>query len=144
MLDGALAWADYYLTPCFAEPNSYTGLAYLAAAVSEIREDLNPRLQPLGLVVTSVKQRNATHRDFEQQMRELQEATQVHVFRSTIPYSDAVTAAAAQQQSIIDYRADLPVSVAYQALAKEILERIEALARSGPPAHPSTFNTPTF
>lgn len=132
LFESIMGYADYFLVPVFAEKHPYSGLEYLTKAVEQIKEDVNPMLHFLGLVITKYNKKNATHKKFEKKLRELQSVTHVPVLDTLIPTSEAVAGASARQQTLIEYDASLPVSQAYMALAEELLPMLKG-RRTGRP-----------
>ena len=120
LLLSALADSDYYVIPVFAEPESARGLLDLLKSTVELREEVNPSLTLLGVVITKFDKRNGTHQEFAETIREIGKSTKVRVFANTIPISNSVPAASKKQVSLIEYRRDLPISQAYIALAGEM------------------------
>jgi chromosome partitioning protein len=135
LLLSALADSDYYVIPVFAEPESARGLLDLLKSTVEMREEVNPALTLLGVVITKFDKRNATHQEFAETIREIGKSTKVRVFVNTIPISNSVPAASKKQVSLLDYRRDLPISQAYIALAGELAPLL-GKKRSGRPSVP--------
>lgn len=132
LFESIMGYADYFLVPVFAEKHPYSGLEYLTKAVEVIKEDVNPMLHFLGLVITKYNKKNATHRKFEKKLRQLESSTNVPVLKNVIPASEAVAGASARQQSLIEYDISLPVSAAYMNLAEELLPKLKG-RRTGRP-----------
>ena len=132
LFESIMGYADYFLVPVFAEKHPYSGLEYLTKAVEVIKEDVNPMLHFLGLVITKYNKKNATHRKFEKKLRQLESSTNVPVLKNVIPASEAVAGASARQQSLVEYDISLPVSTAYMNLAEELLPKLKG-RRTGRP-----------
>ena len=132
LFESIMSYADYFLVPVFAEKHPYSGLEYLTKAVEVIKEDVNPMLHFLGLVITKYNKKNATHKKFEKKLRQLESATNVPVLKSVIPASEAVAGASARQQTLIEYDLTLPVSTAYMNLADELIPMLKG-RRTGRP-----------
>lgn len=140
LLLSALAVSDFYVIPVFPEPESARGLLDLLKSTVEIREDINPALALLGVIITKFDKRNATHREFTDTIRTIGKNAKVRVFANQIPISGSVPAASKKQISLIEYRQDLPISQAYIALAGEILP----LLGKKKPGRPSIPNVEKF
>jgi len=136
LFESIMGYADYFLVPVFAEKHPYSGLEYLTKAVDQIKEDVNPMLHFLGLVITKYNKKNSTHRKFEKKLRELQGVTNVPVLESVIPTSEAVTGASARQQTLLEYDSSLPVSQAYMQLAEELLPMLKGRRTGRPKKQP--------
>jgi chromosome partitioning protein len=120
LLLSSLAASDYYVIPVFAEPESARGLLDLLRSTVELREEVNPSLALLGVVITKYDKKNSTHREFAETIRNIGKSAKVRVFVNTIPNSSSVPAASKKQVPLIEYRRDLPISQSYVALAGEM------------------------
>jgi chromosome partitioning protein len=132
LFESVMSFAHYYIVPVFAEKHPYSGLEFLTKSIEQIKEDVNPMLHFLGILVTKMSKDNATHRRFEAKMRELEESTRIPVLKTVIPSSEAIPGASAAQQSILEYNSQLPVSAAYMDLAKELMPMLKG-KRTGRP-----------
>lgn len=56
-MSSAIIASDYYLVPVKAEPISYVGIDLLQAVIENKKEDLNPDIECIGLVLTMVERR---------------------------------------------------------------------------------------
>lgn len=126
LFESVMSYANYYIVPVFAEKHPYSGLEYLTEAVEQLKEDFNPTLHFLGILITRYNKDNATHRKFEEKMRELENTTHIPVLKAVIPQSEAVAGASASQKTLFEYNKSLPVSEAYLALAKELTPLLKA------------------
>jgi chromosome partitioning protein len=135
LFESVMSFAHYFLVPVFAEKHPYSGLEFLTKAIEQIKDDFNPMLHFLGILVTRFSKENATHKRFEEKMRELESSTRIPVLKTVIPSSEAVAGASASQRSIFDYKSNLPVSDAYLALAKELKPMLKG-KRTGRPQKP--------
>ena len=125
LFQSAMVASHYYLIPLFAEADSSRGLAHMISEVEEIRRYLNPMLRFLGCVITRFDSKNSTHLKFQKILRATSKEGKFHVFDTTIPISNAVAAASAQQLSLISYKKSAPISVMYTALAGEIIPNLK-------------------
>jgi chromosome partitioning protein len=121
LLLSSLAASDFYVIPVFPEPESARGLLDLLKSTVEIRDDINPALGLLGVIITKFDKKNSTHREFAETIRNIGKNAKVRVFANHIPMSVSVPAASKKQISLLEYRIDLPISQAYLALAGEML-----------------------
>jgi chromosome partitioning protein len=135
LLLSSLAASDYYVIPVFAEPESARGLLDMLKSTVELREEVNPALALLGVVITKYDKNNSTHREFAGTIRNIGKSAKVRVFTNTIPMSSSVPAASKKQISLLEYRRALPISQAYIALAGEMLPLL-GKKRSGRPSVP--------
>lgn len=135
LLLSSLAVSDYYAIPVFAEPESARGLLDLLTSTVELREEVNPTLTLLGVIITKYDKKNSTHREFADTIRSIGRNAKVRVFSNTIPNSNSVPAASKKQVSLIEYRRDLPISQSYMALAGEMVPLL-GKKRPGRPSVP--------
>jgi chromosome partitioning protein len=135
LLLSALAVSDYYVIPVFPEPESTRGLLDMLKSTVELREEVNPILTLLGVVITKYDKKNATHREFADSIRSIGKSAKVRVFANTIPISSSVPAASKKQVPLIEYRPELPISQAYMALAGEMAPLL-GKKRAGRPSVP--------
>lgn len=135
LLLSSLATSDYYVIPVFAEPESARGLLDMLKSTVELREEINPTLTLLGVVITKFDKNNSTHREFAETIRNIGKNAKVRVFTNMIPISSSVPAASKKQISLIEYRRDLPISQSYMALAGEMMPMI-GKKRPGRPSVP--------
>jgi chromosome partitioning protein len=125
LFESVMNYAHYYLVPVFAEKHPYSGLEYLTKAIEQTKEDVNPNLYFLGLLITKYNDKNSTHKKFEAKMRELEGATKVPVLKTRIPSSEAVAGASAAQVSLLDYHPNLKIAETYMALARELMPMLK-------------------
>jgi chromosome partitioning protein len=121
LLLSSLAVSDSYVIPVFAEPESARGLLDMLKSTVELREEVNPALTLLGVVITKYDKKNSTHLEFAETIRNIGKNAKVRVFSNTIPISNSVPAASKKQISLLEYRRDLPISQSYMALAGELV-----------------------
>jgi chromosome partitioning protein len=137
LLKSSLAVSHHYVIPLFPEPDSARGLFDLIETISDVREASNPRLSLLGILMTKYDANSSTHRDFAEEIRRIGKKARVRVFANVIPASRSVPAASRDQKSLLEFRANLPISQAYIALGGEIAAIIKG-KRTGRPAIPDT------
>ncbi len=121
LLTSALAASHYYLAPVFAEQDSARGLHDFLQTSDFIRKHSNPTLTLLGVVINRYDRTNATHREYEQAIREHGASSNFRVFETVIPSSKSVAAASKNQMTLVAYRKEAPITLAYQTLAGELL-----------------------
>jgi chromosome partitioning protein len=137
LLKSSLAVSHDYLIPLFPEPHSAQGLFDVIETISDVREASNPRLSLLGILITKYDAQSSTHRDFAEEIRKVGKKARVRVFANVIPASRSVPAASRDQKSLLEFRANLPISQAYIALGGELMTIIKG-KRTGRPAIPDT------
>ncbi|MCP4035311.1 MAG: ParA family protein [bacterium] len=145
----ALTAADSILIPLQCEYYALEGLARLMETRDLVREQLNPRLELEGIVLTMVDMRNNLSRQVEAEVRQ-------HfghkVYRTRIPRNVRLSEAPSHGQPILLYDIHSRGAVAYLKLAEEILEGLggeqpaelasEAVNPSPQPTQPTTTPDP--
>ncbi len=146
LFQASLVASHYYLIPLFAEADSSRGLVHMINEVEEIQKYYNPNLRFLGCVVTRYDSKNSTHVKFLKILRDNKKEGKFHVFDTTIPISNVVAAASAQQLSLLGYKKNAPIAVAYSVLAGEILPNLKGKrkGRNFQPIKTEIFNKIDF
>lgn len=116
----AITASQYYIIPLFPEADSSRGLAHQLQAIEKVKRYLNPHLSFLGCVITKYDRYNATHQKFENLIRRFGKENGVPVFKTNIPSSHSIAAAAAHNLPLFHYKKESPASLAYSKLAKEV------------------------
>ncbi len=125
LFQASLIASHYYLIPLFAEADSSRGLAHMIREVEEIKKYFNPTLRFLGCVITRYDSKNSTHVKFKKLLCETSKEGKFHVFDTTIPISNVVAAASAQQLPLLNYKKNAPIAISYSALAGEIIPNLK-------------------
>ncbi len=122
----ALVAADYALITAEAQYFALQGVEQALEVVELARENLNPRLELLGVLLNIADMRTVHSREA---LASLQEHFGRQVFGTVIRSSIAYAESAERARSILDHRPDLGAD--YMALAQELLERIDGLDGAG-------------
>jgi chromosome partitioning protein len=118
----ALVAADSALITAEAQYFALQGVEQAMEVVELAREDLNPQLRLLGVLLNLADMRTVHSREA---LVSLQERFGKLVFESVIRTSIAYAESAERARSILDHRPDLGRD--YLALASEVLERLDGL-----------------
>lgn len=127
VMANALVAAGEVVVP--VDPGVYAmlGLVALQETIAEVRDAYGTDLRLRGLLLTRV-QRNNVHRDVESELRsrfgEL-------VFKTTIPMSAMVEAAATRGTTVLAHAPKSPAALAYDKLIEEIANERRAKDRGG-------------
>lgn len=117
----ALCWADSVIIPMQCEFFAMEGLNLLLRTISSVKKHLNPNLKVLGIVFTMYSRRsnlnNEVVEDISSYFKEL-------VFETKIPRNVRLSEAPSHGLPINAYDNSCSGSKAYNALAKEVLERV--------------------
>lgn len=119
----AMVASDSVLVPLQAEFFALEGLSQLMLSVREVRETANPNLRLEGVVLTMYDKRNNLCHQVEMDARENLQAL---VFNTMIPRNVRLSEAPSFGMPVINYDPTSRGSVAYKALAREIVERRQA------------------
>ncbi len=121
----ALTAADGVLIPLQCEYFALRGMALLISTIQKVHDRINPRLQIEGIIPTMYDSRSKHHREVLERVLEAFGSQTFHTaVPKTIKFSDATVAV----EPITSFAATSPGSIAYQRLAAELCERIEAKA----------------
>lgn len=145
LFQSALSVSDYYLIPIFPEEDSIEGLADQLEKAEEVREYQNRMLMLLGCFVSSYQKDNSTHRKYDHRLKEISEGGKFKVFKTRIPFSKSVAAAATEKKPLHFYRPASTVASAYTALAGEIYPELKGRRkgrRHSPPDYSYVKNAP--
>jgi len=120
----ALVAADSVLVPLQAEFFALEGLSQLMLSIREIRDTANPDLRIEGVVMTMFDRRNNLSRAVEVDARE---TLGEMVFDTIVPRNVRLSEAPSFAVPVMEYDEASTGSVAYRALAQEMVERYEAV-----------------
>lgn len=116
----ALRAAHGIVIPVQADFLAMQGLAQIFETIAAVREQLNPDLNILGVLLTLVDQRTAHSRDVVKVVRSSL-AGQVNVFQTEVRLHVALKETAKAGRSILEYDGHSPSAQAYRNLAREVL-----------------------
>ena len=118
--ENALAYADYLILPTIPDDNALHGLLCLSTEIVDVREDVNPQLSVLGVLITLDE--NTRNKNAYRQV--LQEQTIFPSFKTTIRKNTYLSEARNSHQPINIYDRKSHGYEDYLALTDEILEKI--------------------
>jgi chromosome partitioning protein len=114
----ALRAADGVIIPVQADFLAMQGLAQIFETIAAVREQLNPELDILGVLLTLVDQRTGHSRDVVRVVRSSL-AGQVNVFESEIRLHVALKETAKAGRSILEFDPTSPSAESYRLIARE-------------------------
>jgi chromosome partitioning protein len=117
----ALLAAAHVLVPTQLDVLALRGVGLFMETLSEIQADYGHTAQLLGVLPTMADLRTAHAKDI---LSALQQRPDLKLFETVIPRSIRFSEAALTRQGIGDYDPQHPGAIAYQALAKEVLDRV--------------------
>lgn len=116
----ALVSAHSLIVPLQSEFFALEGLSQLMLTIREVRQSANPELRIEGVVMTMSDRRNNLSQQVEADARENLGDL---VFRTVIPRNVRLSEAPSYAMSVLDYDPTSSGSVAYRALAAELMSR---------------------
>lgn len=137
----AVAASHFYVIPLFPEADSSRGVAHQIQAIDKVKRYLNPGLRFLGCAIVKYDRYNATHQKFEKLIRQFGKENNLGVFKTNIPNSQSVAAAAAHGLPLFHYKNDSPAAKAYVSLAKEIIKATKNAVSNGTRPTKRKFNS---
>ncbi|MBT8432960.1 MAG: ParA family protein [Rhodobacteraceae bacterium] len=122
----AMVAADSVLVPLQSEFFALEGLSQLMLTVRQVRETANPDLRIEGIVLTMFDGRNNLSQHVESDARETLGEL---VFETIVPRNVRVSEAPSFAMSVLDYDEHSKGSLAYRALAQEVVDRYKSATR---------------
>jgi chromosome partitioning protein len=116
----ALRASDGVLIPVQADFLAVQGLAQIFETIAAVREQLNPKLSILGVLLTLVDQRTAHAREVVQAVRSSL-AGSVRVFETEVRLHVALKDSARAGRSILEYDSNSPSANTYRDLGREVV-----------------------
>jgi chromosome partitioning protein len=116
----ALVAAHEVLVPVQSEYYALEGLAHLLQTITLVRENLNPDLEILGVLITMLDSRTRLGREVAAEVRE---HLGTHVFEAVVPRNIRLSEAPSHGLPISRYDATCAGCDAYFDLAKEVVSR---------------------
>jgi chromosome partitioning protein len=124
----ALVAADKVLIPIQTEYYALEGLTQLWTTIDRIRQQLNPRLEVAGILLTMADRRTKLSEEVEAEVRRhFPDLT----LRSVIPRSVRVSEAPSYGQTVVTYEPRSTGALAYRKAALELSLRLERESGSG-------------
>ena len=117
----ALVASNFVLIPLQCEYFALEGLSSLQETIRLVTDNLNRDLEILGIALTMVDSRANLAAEVEREVRTRFSTT----FESVIPRSVRLAEAPSHMQAISDYAPDSAGAIAYNALALEVVERLD-------------------
>jgi chromosome partitioning protein len=140
----ALRAADGIVIPVQADFLAMQGLAQIFETIAAVREQLNPNLNILGVLLTLVDQRTAHSREVVRVIRGSLDG-QVNVFETEVRLHVALKETAKAGRSILEYASDSPSAESYRSLADEVLAVLgDTPTRSRPTSAPARLELPVM
>lgn len=121
----ALVASDSVLIPVQCEYFAMEAVAAILSTISKIQKDYNPNLKIEGFLLTMYEQNASLCTEVAQQVRGL---FKENTFLTVIPRNISIPEASAHGEAVTTYRPTAKGSLAYFALAREVLDHVETKA----------------
>jgi chromosome partitioning protein len=129
-VNGLTAATDGLVIPVQCEYLALEGLSQLLRTVQQVRDVLNSKLHVLGVVLTMYDSRTNLGQQVVQEVRNF---FPKECFKTIIPRNVRLSEAPSYGQTIASYAPASSGALAYQALAAEFMQRLEATTPNAPP-----------
>lgn len=127
LLTTALYAADYVLIPCAADAMGLQGLADLAYTVSQVKKNVNAKLQTLGAVMNLYKPNRNLSAEARAAVEDAIEQVG-YVFETNLHDYSKIAEAPSQREPVVLYGSDHKASEQFNNLTDEFLERLNLTA----------------
>lgn len=117
----ALAASDSVIIPVQAQPFPLKGLVALMRSIHMVKKRINPKLAIEGVVLTMVDKRTNLSKEVSEVLRTAY-GKQLRVYNNEIPVSTRTAQSTNTGRSALEYDPNGKASIAYMALAKEVVE----------------------
>jgi chromosome partitioning protein len=114
----ALATAEGVIIPLSCSFLSLRGLSQLTESIKRVKEELNPKLELSGILLTHFDRRTRHSKEVVDRVRQFYGEK---VFKTLIPRTVRFQEAPVLGQSILEYAPSSPGALAYRELGKEVL-----------------------
>ena len=128
-INGLTAATDGVIIPVQCEYLALEGLSHLLHTIKQVREVLNERLVIAGILLTMYDSRTNLG---QQVVEDVRQHFPKQVFQTIIPRNVRLSEAPSHGKTILSYAPLSAGALAYQALAKEFLSRVEAASNAQP------------
>ena len=118
----ALACSDSVIVPVQCEYFAMEGVAAVLSSISNVQKDLNPKLKIEGFLLTMFDPHLNLSTEISSQVRYL---FKENTFHSVIPRNQSVAESQARKMPVTAFRPTSQGSLAYLALAKEVIDHEE-------------------
>ncbi|BDD13162.1 hypothetical protein FUAX_55940 (plasmid) [Fulvitalea axinellae] len=115
----ALTASTHIITPCEASKMASDGLGSIIQLVDDVKEDMNERLENLGVVISN-RENRVVEKDFEAMIRD-----EYDTFESVITRRKHVKEASARQVSVFEYAPECVSVNEFSDLASELAGKLE-------------------
>ena len=125
----ALTAADGILVPVQTDYLATQGLAQILQTVASVRDQFNPQLEVLGILLTMLDIRTTHSRRVMEAVRQSFYG-KIRVFDTVVRLQVGFKESSKAGVSILEYDTHAPGALAYRSLAQEVLAAVEELGRA--------------
>ena len=120
----SLVASDYIVITTEPRPFALQGLGALNNTIETIKNNLNPNLKVLGILLIKYHNRTVLNRDIKDMIEDFAKQMNTIVFDATIREGIAVPEAQTVRQPLIDYAKSSKPNIDYKAFTTELLQKI--------------------
>jgi chromosome partitioning protein len=120
----SLVASDYVVIPCEPRPFALTGLSALNKTIKSVKENLNPNLKVIGILLIKYSNRAILNRDIKDMIEDYAKEMDTTVFDATIRESISVPESQISQKPLIDYANSSKPNIDYKNFTTELVKRI--------------------
>ncbi len=120
----SLVASDYVVIPTDPRPFALQGLGKLNETIKSIKNNLNPSIEVIGILLIKYHNRTILNRDIKKMAEDYAKQIGTIVFDTGIREGIAVAEAQTVQEPLIDYAKKSKPNMDYEAFTTELLHRI--------------------
>ena len=127
MNENSMTASDYIIIPIQADIFGLQGIYQLYGFIEDIKENSNPELNVLGILITRVTERTSIYKDMREQFENVSEKMGTKLFDNVIHNSVVMSEVALSRGNLFDDYQGKKVTDDYNAFIEEMLARIDKL-----------------
>jgi len=120
----SLVASDYVVIPTEPRPFALQGLGKLNDTINSVRNNLNPSLKVLGILLIKYSNRTVLNRDIKTMIEDYAKQMDTVVFKTSIREGIAVPEAQTVRVPLIDYTQSSKPNIDYKAFTTELLQKL--------------------
>lgn len=120
----SLVASDYVVISVEPRPYALQGLGKLHNTIVSVRDNLNPSLKVLGILLIKYNNRTVLNRDIKTMIEDYAKQMNTVVFNTSIREGIAVPEAQTVREPLIDYAQNSKPNIDYKAFTTELLKKI--------------------
>jgi len=124
MNENALTYTDYVIIPIQADIYALQGIKQLRGFIEDIKENTNPKLQVLGILITRVASQTNLHNLLYPEFERAAATLNTTIFNSYIRSTVTVGEAALERTNLFDYQASATAAQDYANFVDELISKL--------------------